>query len=140
MNRVLCRVVVAGIAAALIPAGTASAASAKKPPKAPRGTIKVCSAHVAKVYADGPSARVDDLATFYKSGECTHWAPVLPGNYDVGFAWRIPPPPNGGKPMIQCVIKRQHRKVYKVFNGQGVVKTVVMPNELTEVDLYDYRG
>jgi hypothetical protein len=140
MNRPVFRVlVVAAVAAAgLVPASTASAAPGKHHPKGPRGTIKICSAHVAKVYADGPSARVDDLATFYQSGECTHWKPVLPGRYEVGFAWRVPA--EAGTPMIQCVIKRHHKKVYKVFNGQGVVKTSVEPNQVTEIDLYDYRG
>jgi hypothetical protein len=140
MNRAWCRVVlVAAIAVAgLIPAGGASAAAEKKPPtKVPRGTIKVCSAHVAKVYADGPSARVDDLATFYKSGECTHWKPVLPGNYEVGFAWRYA---SHGRPLIQCVVIRRHKKVYKVFNGQGVVKINVLAHELTTIDLFDYHG
>ncbi|HEY3603523.1 MAG TPA: hypothetical protein VGL04_02540 [Sporichthyaceae bacterium] len=134
MNRALFRVVLAvAIAApALIPAASASAAS-----RPPRGTIQVCSAHVAKVYADGPSARVDDLATFYQSGECTHWKPVLPGSYEVGFAWQ---PPIHGRPLIQCVVRRQHRKVYKVFNGQGVVKTDVVAHQLTRIDLFDYRG
>jgi hypothetical protein len=131
-------VLVAAIAATgMIPAGSASAAPAKHPPKVPRGTIKVCSAHAAKVYADGPSSRVDDLATFYKSGECTHWDPVLPGNYEVGFAWRVPAQ---GRPMIQCVVIRRHKKVYKVFNGQGVVKINVLANELTTIDLFTYHG
>jgi hypothetical protein len=140
MNRVPFRVALAAAiaASALIPAGSAGAATTKHPPTAPLGTIKVCSAHAAKVYADGPSSRVDDLATFYKSGECTHWDPVLPGNYEVGFAWRSPAP--HGSPLLQCVVKRRHKKVYKVFNGQGVVKTNVVSNELTEIDLFDYRG
>jgi len=139
MNRALCRVALASViaAAALFPVGTASAATAKHPPKGPRGTLKICSAHMAKVYADGPSARVDDLATFYQSGECTHWHPVLPGNYDVGFAWRYHAQ---GRPMIQCVIKRHHKKMYKVFGGSGLVRTVVEPHQLTEIDLLDYRG
>jgi hypothetical protein len=126
MNRALCGVVLA----ALVAPGAHA-------PKPPRGTIKVCSAHVAKVYADGPSARVDDLATFYQTGECTHWHPVLPGSYEVGFAWQ---PPIHGKPLIQCVVIRRHKKVYKVFNGGGVVKTYVVAHELTLIDLFDYRG
>ena len=140
MNRALCRVLLATTiaAAGLLPAGTANAAVGKHPPKTPRGTIKICSAHAAKVYADGPSSRVDDLATFYKSGECTKWDPVLPGMYDVGFALRVPAP--HGNVLIQCAIHRRHKTVYKRFNGQGVVRTVVEPNQLTQIDLYDYRG
>ena len=139
MHRASCRVVLAASLAAtlLIPAGTASAASGRHPPKVPRGTIKVCSAHAAKVYADGPSARVDDLDTFYQSGECTHWTPVLPGSYDVGFAWR---PSAGGSVLIECVVVRRHKKTYKRFSGKGVIRTYVSPNELTLIDLFDYRA
>jgi len=102
-----------------------------------RGTIVVCADHVSHVYADGPSLRETDLADFTKSGECSDWAPVLPGPYNVGFGWRTPPPYNV---TIQVRIQRGHHKFYKVFNREGVVSTWVAPGEKTFVLMFFSRG
>src|SRR5882757_2120226 len=90
------------LAVALIglPATTADAAAVNHGPA--RGTLVVCSADNLDVYADGPSVREDDLAAFTKSGECTHWKPVIAGRYQIGFGERTAWP--AGSVIIQVRI------------------------------------
>src|SRR5882757_146427 len=127
--------VVVAAAAATAVALPASAAHASDGP--PRGEIVICnhSGYMFDVYADGPSIREDDLAGSFD--ECTDWARVLTGKYDIGFALRVPSQQNV---IIQARFKREDHVFYKVFNGQGVVTTNVGRGELTRVDLYIPRA
>jgi hypothetical protein len=127
-----------------LPAGTAGAATMGDKPKPaaapappPTGQIVICnhSGYMFDVYADGPSIREDDLAGSFD--ECTDWAPVLTGGYDIGFALRVPSQQNV---LIQARFKREGHVFYKVFNGQGSVKANVGKGELTRVDLYIPRA
>jgi hypothetical protein len=126
-----------------LPAGTAGAVSAGDAPKPAKpappatGIITICnhSGYMFDVYADGPSIREDDLAGSFD--ECTDWAPVLTGSYDVGFALRVPSQQNV---LIQARFKRDGHVFYKVFNGQGLVSAKVGPKEHTRVDLYIPRA
>jgi hypothetical protein len=124
------------VAAVLGPATNAGAASEHAAPT--RGTVQVCSAGNSDVYAEGPSIREDDLAEFTKSGECTNWKPVLPGNYEIGYAMRITVP----YPVtVQCLVRRGNKHVfYKSLNNEGHIYTAVAPGELTRVDLFIARG
>lgn len=97
-----------------------------------RGVLQVCGSNHFGVYADGPSVREDDLGGF-KLGECTNWAPVLPGAYRVSFwaeaAYKHPPQPF-------TVRVHRHGSVYQAtYNGEGVVSTWVTPHERTVIDL-----
>ena len=123
--------VVVAAAAATAVALPASAAHASDGP--PRGEIVICnhSGYMFDVYADGPSIREDDLAGSFD--ECTDWARVLTGKYDIGFALRVP---STQTVIIQARFKRDDHVFYKVFNGEGVVSTNVGHDELTRVDLY----
>lgn len=124
--------VAAAGAAALLPAASANAASA------PRGEMVICnhSGYIFDLFADGPSSRTDDLAGNYD--ECTDWARVLPGNYDIGYSLRIPSQQNV---IIQARIKREGHVIYKVFkNSTGILKTNVAPDKTTRVDLFIPRG
>jgi hypothetical protein len=125
-------VAAAAASAVVVPASAAHAYSGP-----PRGEIVICnhSGYMFDVYADGPSIREDDLAGSFD--ECTDWARVLPGKYDIGFALRVPSQQNV---IIQARFKREDHVFYKVFNGQGVVSTSVAPQELTRVDLYIPRA
>jgi hypothetical protein len=109
--------------------------AAPAPP--PRGEIVICnhSGYMFDVFADGPSIREDDLAGSFD--ECTDWARVLTGKYDIGFALRVPSQSNV---IIQARFKREDHVFYKVFNGQGIVTTNVGRDELTRVDLYIPRA
>ena len=123
-----------------MPAGAATMGDAPKPAKPappPTGQIVVCnhSGYMFDVYADGPSIREDDLAGSFD--ECTDWRPVLTGNYEIGFALRVPSQQNV---IIQARFKREGHVFYKVFNGQGVIKANVGRGELTRVDLYIPRA
>jgi hypothetical protein len=134
-------------ATALLPAASANAVSMgdkphhkkvvykKSPP--PRGEIVICnhSGYMFDVYADGPSLRTDDLAGNFD--ECTDWAKVLPGSYDIGFSLRIPSQQNV---IIQARFKRDGHVFYKQFNGEGVVNGKVAPDRTTRVDLFIPRG
>jgi len=121
----------AAASAVVLPASAAHADSG------PRGEIVICnhSGYMFDVYADGPSIREDDLAGSFD--ECTDWARVLTGKYDIGFALRVPSQQNV---IIQARFKREDHVFYKVFNGQGVVTTNVGRGELTRVDLYIPRA
>ncbi len=122
----------AGVAA-LTPVAGASAAEAK-----PRGEMVICnhSGYIFDLFADGPSIRTDDLAGNFD--ECTDWARVLPGNYDIGYSLRIPSQQNV---IIQARIKRAGHVIYKVFkNSTGIVKTNVEVDRTTRVDLFIPRG
>ncbi|HEY2834791.1 MAG TPA: hypothetical protein VGJ14_20415 [Sporichthyaceae bacterium] len=126
-----------------LPAGTAGAVTTGDAPKPaapappPRGQIVICnhSGYMFDVFADGPSIREDDLAGSFD--ECTDWARVLTGNYEIGFALRVPSQQNV---IIQARFKREDHVFYKVFNGQGIVKANVGRDELTRVDLYIPRA
>ena len=126
-----------------LPAGTAGAATMGDKPKPaapappPTGQIVICnhSGYMFDVFADGPSIREDDLAGSFD--ECTDWRPVLTGNYEIGFALRIPSQQNV---IIQARFKREGHVFYKVFNGQGNIKANVGKDELTRVDLYIPRA
>jgi hypothetical protein len=124
----------AAATAVVLPASSASAATAGG---GPRGEIVICnhSGYMFDVYADGPSIREDDLAGSFD--ECTDWARVLTGRYDIGFALRVPSQSNV---IIQARFKRDDHVFYKVFNQQGVVSTNVGYGELTRVDLYIPRA
>ena len=135
---------VAGLAAA--PAQSASAAPmalAKHHPHAPAvpppplGKIVVCnhSGYMFNVYADGPSIREDDLAGSFD--ECTDWAPVLTGNYQVGFGLRTTSTQNV---IIQARFKRDDHVFYKVFNNEGVIQGFVNKDEVMRVDLFIPQG
>lgn len=120
-------------ASVLLPAGAASAH-----PHGPLlGSIQVCnhSGYVFNVYADGPSLRTDDLAGSFD--ECTDWARVLPGAYQVGFGLRTVSSQNV---IIQARFKRDDHVFYKVFNNEGVLSTNVGPEQLTRVDLFIPQG
>jgi hypothetical protein len=93
------------------------------------------SGYMFDVFADGPSIREDDLAGSFD--ECTDWARVLTGNYEIGFALRVPSQQNV---IIQARFKREDHVFYKVFNTQGIVRANVGNHELTRVDLYIPRG
>jgi hypothetical protein len=101
------------------------------------GLIEVCnhSGYLFDVYADGPSARKDDLAGSFD--ECTHWSPVHAGRYDIGFGMRTPSVQNV---IIQARFKRNGQTFYKTFNHEGVVSTGVGPGSETRVDLFIPRG
>jgi hypothetical protein len=135
MNRAGAVVVAAAAASAIVL--PASAAHAANTGGVPRGEIVICnhSGYMFDVYADGPSIREDDLAGSFD--ECTDWARVLPGKYDIGFALRVPSQQNV---IIQARFKREDHVFYKVFNHEGVVSTSVGPQELTRVDLYIPRA
>ena len=116
-KRAAALVAAAGVAA-MLPATSAVAADDK-----PRGKMVICnhSGYIFDLFADGPSNRTDDLAGNYD--ECTDWARVLPGNYDIGYSLRIPSQQNV---IIQARIKREGHVIYKVFkNSTGIVKTNV---------------
>ena len=120
-------------ASVLLPVGSASAHE-----RGPvLGSIQVCnhSGYLFNVYADGPSVRTDDLAGSFD--ECTDWARVLPGNYQVGFGLRTASSQNV---IIQARFKRNDHVFYKVFNNEGVLYTGVGPNQLTRVDLFIPQG
>jgi hypothetical protein len=131
---------VAGIAAA--PMQSASAASMHHPkgpamPPPPLGKIVVCnhSGYMFNVFADGPSIREDDLAGSFD--ECTDWAPVLTGNYQVGFGLRTSSAQNV---IIQARFKRNDHVYYKVFNNEGVLSGFVNKDEVMRVDLFIPQG
>ena len=132
---------VAGIAAA--PMQSASAASMRHHPHGPAvpppplGKIVVCnhSGYMFNVYADGPSIREDDLAGSFD--ECTDWAPVLTGNYQVGFGLRTASSQNV---IIQARFKRNDHVYYKVFNFEGVIQGFVNKDEVMRVDLFIPQG
>jgi hypothetical protein len=127
----------AGLIAPLLgPTDVAAAVSEHAAPSL--GTIMICSGRSADVYADGPSFREDDLATFTKSGECTNWKPVLPGNYEIGFAFVTT---SAYSVNIQCLVRRGNKHVfYKSLNNEGHIYTTVAPGELTRVDMFIARG
>ncbi|MGQ0846570.1 MAG: hypothetical protein ACT4QF_20800 [Sporichthyaceae bacterium] len=136
-------------ATVLLPATGANAVSAGDKPEKhhkvkvvkaappPRGEIVICnhSGYMFDVYADGPSLRTDDLAGSFD--ECTDWARVLPGSYQIGFSLRIPSQQNV---IIQARFKRDGHTFYKVFNGQGVLSTGVAKDRTTKVDLFIPRA
>jgi len=119
------------------PAGDMPHPHAAPPPAPPRGEIVICnhSGYMFDVFADGPSIRTDDLAGSFD--ECTDWARVLTGNYEIGFALRVPSQQNV---IIQARFKRDDHVFYKVFNHEGIIKTNVGRGELTRVDLYIPRA
>jgi hypothetical protein len=120
-------------ASVLLPAGAASAHE-----RGPLlGSIQVCnhSGYMFNVFADGPSIREDDLAGSFD--ECTDWARVLPGAYQVGFGMRTSSAQNV---IIQARFKRDDHVFYKVFNNEGVLGTSVGPDQLTRVDLFIPQG
>jgi hypothetical protein len=106
-------------------------------PAPPLGKIIICnhSGYMFNVYADGPSLRTDDLAGSFD--ECTDWARVLPGAYQVGFGLRTASSQNV---VIQARFKRDDHVFYKVFNREGVLSTNVGPDQLTRVDLFIPQG
>jgi hypothetical protein len=120
------------VAAVLGPATAADAVG--EDPAPTRGTIMVCSANNSDVFVDGPSIREDDLASFTKSGECTNWKPVLPGNYEVGYAMRT----TSTHPiLVECLVRRNKQHIiYKRLNNEGHLYTTVAPGELTRIDLW----
>jgi len=124
-----------GTSAMAAPMGDAPHHNRPAPP--PTGQIVICnhSGYMFDVFADGPSIREDDLAGSFD--ECTDWASVLTGKYDIGFALRVPSQQNI---IIQARFKREDHVFYKVFNGQGIVTTNVGRSELTRVDLYIPRA
>jgi hypothetical protein len=137
---------VAGIAAA--PAQSASAApvapawhhhhhAGPAVPPPPLGKIIICnhSGYMFNVYADGPSVREDDLAGSFD--ECTDWAPVLAGNYYVGFGLRTSSSQNV---IIQARFKRNDHVYYKVFNNEGVLQGFVNKDEVMRIDLFIPQG
>ena len=104
----------------------------------PRGRLLVCNhaGYMFKVFADGPSTRHDDLSG--EGDECTHWKPVLPGRYTVGFVLRHP----SKKPIvISARVKRGSTVFYKVVKpfGGGIALTIP-PDELTRIDLFIRRA
>lgn len=101
------------------------------------GLIEICnhSGYLFNVYADGPSIRKDDLAGSFD--ECTHWAPVHVGPYQIGFGMRVPSTQNV---IIQARFKRQGETFYKTFDHQGEVTTNVSPGSETRVDLFIPQG
>jgi hypothetical protein len=103
----------------------------------PAGLIEVCnhSGYLFNVYADGPSIRKDDLAGSFD--ECTHWAPVRAGHYDIGFGARTT---SAQSVIIQARFKRDGQTFYKVFNSEGVVSSNVGPGSHTRVDLFIPQG
>ncbi|HEX3611993.1 MAG TPA: hypothetical protein VHU88_09930 [Sporichthyaceae bacterium] len=127
-------VVVSAVATAsvLMPAGAASAHARHERGPA-LGSIQICnhSGYMFNVYADGPSIREDDLAGSFD--ECSDWARVLPGQYNIGFGLRTASAQNA---IIQARFKRDDHVFYKVFNREGVVSTFVGPDQLTRVDLF----
>jgi hypothetical protein len=138
MNR-QARTAVLGCSLAAAVLGPATPAGAVGEQHAPTlGTIMVCSANNFDVYAEGPSFREDDLMEFNKHGECTDWKPVLPGNYEIGWASRV----NGGYFVnIECLVRRGKSHVmYKRLNSEGHVYSTVAPGELTRVDLWIGHG
>ena len=137
---------VATAATVLAPASANAVSMGDKPEKhvkvvksspPPRGELVICnhSGYMFDVYADGPSLRTDDLAGNFD--ECTDWARVLPGSYDIGFSLRIPSQQNV---IIQARMKRDGHVFYKVFNGEGVVNGKVAADRTTRVDLFIPRG
>ncbi|MGQ0846569.1 MAG: hypothetical protein ACT4QF_20795 [Sporichthyaceae bacterium] len=118
--------------AAVLPGAGAVAAE-----KDPAGDLVICnhSGYMFDVYADGPEARTDDLAGSFD--ECTDWAPLKPGSYQIGFSLRIPSQQNV---IIQARFKRAGHTYYKVFNGQGVLSGVVADGKTTRVDLFIPRA
>jgi len=123
----------AGLVAAVLGPATAADAVGEQPAPS-RGTIQVCSANNSDVYVEGPSFREDDLASFTKTGECTNWKPVLPGNYEMGFAMRTT---STHTILVECLIRRgKQHIVYKRLNNEGHVYTAVAPGELTRIDLW----
>jgi hypothetical protein len=83
------------------------------------------------VYADGPSVREDDLAGSFD--ECTDWAKVLTGGYNIGFGLRTTSAQNV---IIQARFKRDDHVYYKVFNREGIIPAFVNAGEVTRVDLF----
>jgi hypothetical protein len=112
------------------------AAPAPVPPP-PLGKIVICnhSGYMFNVYADGPSIREDDLAGSFD--ECTDWAPVLTGNYQVGFGLRTSSSQNV---IIQARFKRNDHVYYKVFNVEGVIQGFVNKDEVMRIDLFIPQG
>jgi hypothetical protein len=129
------------VAAVALPAASASAHDwdwALEDSDGPgEGLIEVCnhSGYLFDVYADGPSVRRDDLAGSFD--ECTHWRPVRPGHYDIGFGFRGT---SGQNVIIQARFKRDGQTFYKVFNSEGVVSSNVGPGSHLRVDLFIPQG
>jgi hypothetical protein len=109
------------------------AAPAPAPAPPPLGAIVVCnhSGYMFNVYADGPSVREDDLAGSFD--ECTDWAKVLTGGYNIGFGLRTTSAQNV---IIQARFKRDDHVYYKVFNREGIIPAFVNKDEVTRVDLF----
>jgi hypothetical protein len=130
---------VAGLGVAAAPAASAAPVApaghhhgpAVAPP--PLGAIVVCnhSGYMFNVYADGPSVREDDLAGSFD--ECTDWAKVLTGGYNIGFGLRSASAQNV---IIQARFKRDDHVYYKVFNREGIIPAFVNAGEVTRVDLF----
>jgi hypothetical protein len=101
------------------------------------GLIEVCnhSGYLFNVYADGPTARKDDLAGSFD--ECTHWSPVRSGHYDIGFGLRSA---SVQDVIIQARFQRGGQTFYKLFNREGVVAGNVGPGSATRVDLFIPQG
>jgi hypothetical protein len=145
MNKTI-RIAAAGAAAAaglaVVPGTSADAATTRKgvdAPPPPTGVINVCnrSGYMFNVFADGPSLREDDLAGLSKSGECSDWAPVLTGSYQIGFGLRTSSSQNV---IIQARFRRNDHVYYKVFNNEGVIGTFVNKGDKIEVDLMIPQG
>ncbi len=104
----------------------------------PRGRLVVCNhaSYIHKVYADGPSSRQEDLAG--ESDECTHWRPVLPGRYSVGYVARIPSNKNL---VFSARVKHGDKLFYKKVKPFGYgVAVHVTPGEVTRIDWFVRRA
>lgn len=104
----------------------------------PRSPLRVCNhaGYIDEVYADGPSSRHDDLSG--SADECTHWKPVLPGRYMVGFHLRSP---SRKDLVISARVKRGDKVFYKDVKAFGGGIAVTMPpGEATRVDLFVRRA
>jgi len=141
---------VAATSVAVIPAHGAAAApiapmskkkekaEAPKTPPPPKGVIVICnhSGYMFDVFADGPSIREDDLAGSFD--ECTDWARVLTGNYQIGFGLRTAS--GQSKVIIGARFKRDGHVYYKTFNGEGLITGFVNKDETMRVDLFIPQG
>jgi hypothetical protein len=125
----------AATALAALPAGAAPTTDKPKPP--PTGQIVVCnhSGYLFNVFADGASIREDDLGGSFD--ECTDWAPVKTGGYEIGFGLKLA---TSQRVIIQARFKRHGHVYYKSFNGEGLVKSNVGEHETLRVDLYIPQG
>ena len=126
---------------ALLPAGTANAVSTgDAPPQHARhaapqwGHIKICKhgLETFDVYADGQGKTWQDTLDTGPTS-CTVWGAMRPGMYDIAFTQRVASQQH--VVFLATYQDNKGRHCRKVFDGQGVMSSLLLPGKLIRIDL-----